>query len=78
MHQSNLLKKPLNEEDASKEMRKMTSFILQEATEKAAEIKLRADEEFNMEKAKLFRSEKIVIEENHKRKLKKLSVKRKM
>ena len=77
-HTASLLRKPLNEEDASKEMRKITAFILQEASEKAAEIKLRADEEFNMEKAKIFRAEMLSIEENHQRKLKALETKKKM
>lgn len=77
-HSASLLKKPLNEEEASKEMRKMTAFILQEAAEKAAEIKLRADEEFNMEKAKIFRGEKLSIEDNYQKKLKALETKKKM
>lgn len=56
----------------------MTAFILQEAAEKAAEIKLRADEEFNMEKAKIFRAEKLSIEENYHKRLRALDTKKKM
>lgn len=77
-HNASLLRKPLNEEEAGKEMRKMTAFILQEAAEKATEIKVRADEEFNMEKAKIFRFEKLSIEDNYHKKLKALETKKKM
>ena len=65
-----LLNKPLADDDANKEIKKMISFILQEASEKASEIKLRAEEEFNMEKAKIYRNEKLSIEESHFKKLK--------
>lgn len=41
----------------SKEVRKMTAFILQEAVEKAHELHIRADEEYAVEKARLLRAE---------------------
>lgn len=49
----------LNDVEVSAEMSKMVSFIKQEALEKAREIKVKADEEFNIEKAKLVRQETV-------------------
>lgn len=46
----------------SKEVKKMTDFIFQEATEKAKEIRLRADEEHAVERARLLKAESAVIE----------------
>jgi V-type H+-transporting ATPase subunit E len=77
-HTSSLLKKPLSDNDANREVRKMTAFILQEANEKAVEIRVRADEEYNMEKAKIYRQEKQLIEETFTRKLKQAGLKRKV
>ncbi|KAJ2322728.1 V-ATPase V1 sector subunit E, partial [Coemansia sp. RSA 2681] len=45
--------RPMNDEEVFSEMNKMVAFIRQEALEKAREIKVKADEEFNIEKAKL-------------------------
>lgn len=78
INNSLLIKKPLNDEDANREVRKMTSFILQEAKEKANEIKVRADEEYNMEKAKIFKSEKQLIEESFNKKMRQAELKSKM
>jgi V-type H+-transporting ATPase subunit E len=66
------------DDEASKEMKKMVTFILQEANEKAKEIRIKADEEFNIEKAKLVRQETISIESNYIRKLNQVDVKKKM
>lgn len=49
----------MNDVEVSAEMNKMVSFIKQEALEKAREIKVKADEEFNIEKAKLVRQETV-------------------
>ena len=65
-------------EGSTKEMRKMINFIKQEAIEKAREIELRADEEFNIEKAKLVRKETHLVEESFLKKIKSISVNRKM
>jgi UDP-N-acetyl-D-mannosaminuronate dehydrogenase len=46
------------------------SFIKQEALEKAREIKVKADEEFNIEKAKLVRQEALNIESFYEKKKK--------
>ncbi|KAJ3331850.1 V-ATPase V1 sector subunit E [Blyttiomyces sp. JEL0837] len=54
------------------------AFIKQEALEKAREIKVKADEEFNIEKAKLVRQETIAIEAFYQKKLKQAEVARKM
>jgi len=70
--------KPLNDDEASKEMKKMVTFIMQEAKEKAREINVKADEEFNIEKAKLVRQETINVETLFERKMKQADVKRRM
>jgi vacuolar-type H+-ATPase subunit E/Vma4 len=44
------------------ELRKMTQFIRQEATEKAREIELKADKEFAIEKSKLVYQEQGAID----------------
>ncbi|OMJ25555.1 V-type proton ATPase subunit E [Smittium culicis] len=64
------LNRPLNDDEVYNEMNKMISFIKQEAFEKAREIKAKADEEFNIEKAKILRQESINIEKQYERKLK--------
>lgn len=68
----------LSDDEASREMKKMVAFIMQEATEKAKEIRIKADEEFNIEKAKLVRQETTAIETNFARRLNQAVVKRKM
>ncbi|KAL5606347.1 hypothetical protein BROUX41_002764 [Berkeleyomyces rouxiae] len=52
----------LSDDQVGQELRKMTAFIKQEAEEKAREITIKADEEFNIEKAKLVRSETDAID----------------
>ncbi|CAG8444405.1 12680_t:CDS:2 [Funneliformis mosseae] len=68
----------LNDEEVDKEMKKMVTFIEQEAIEKAREIKVKADEEFNIEKAKLVRQESINIEATFQRKIKQAEVQKKI
>lgn len=72
------MSRALSDEDASKEMKKMVTFIMQEATEKVKEIRIKADEEFNIEKAKLVRQETVSIETNFIKRLSQAEVKRKM
>ena len=48
----------------------MTAFIKQEATEKAREIEIKADEEFAIEKSKLVRQETDVIDSAYQKKFK--------
>lgn len=68
----------LKDDEVNSEMRKMVSFITQEAMEKSREIRVKADEEFNIEKAKLVRSEAVIIESMFAKKIKQSSVQRKM
>lgn len=62
--------RPLNDEEVLSEMKKMVSFIKQEAMEKAREIQVKADEEFAIEKAKIVRQEAISIENQYEKKKK--------
>lgn len=48
----------------------MTAFIKQEATEKAREIEIKADEEFSIEKSKLVRQETQSIDTQYEKKFK--------
>lgn len=73
-----LMSRAFTDDEASKEMKKMVTFILQEANEKAKEIRIKADEEFNIEKAKLVRQETTAIESNYTRRLNLVDVKKKM
>jgi len=56
----------------------MVAFINQEAIEKAREIKVKADEEFNIEKAKLVRQESNNIDATFQRKIKQAEVQKKI
>ncbi|KAJ1514732.1 V-ATPase V1 sector subunit E, partial [Coelomomyces lativittatus] len=68
----------LNDEQAQNEMKKMIAFIKQEALEKAKEIKIKADEEFNIEKAKFVRQETANIDALFQKKIKQAEVQRKI
>ncbi|KAJ1894400.1 V-ATPase V1 sector subunit E [Kickxella alabastrina] len=70
--------RPMNDEEVYSEMNKMVAFIRQEAQEKALEIKVKADEEFNIEKAKLVRQESINVEAQFQRKVKQAEVKQRI
>lgn len=52
----------------------MKAFIEKEAQEKAKEIKLKADEEYEIEKASIVRSETAAIDANYEQKVKKASL----
>lgn len=69
---------PLSDEQADKVMRKMCSFIEQEALEKAKEIKVKADEDYNVEKAKIVRRDTLAIDEQNKKKQHKEEIKKKI
>ncbi|KAJ3526399.1 hypothetical protein NMY22_g10180 [Coprinellus aureogranulatus] len=61
----------LSEEEALTEMNKMVAFIKQEAQEKAREIKVKADEEFAIEKARLAHIRPLVrLSDKYEKKLK--------
>ena len=52
------------------ELKKMTAFIKQEAMEKAREIEIKANEEFEIEKSKLVREETDAIDTQYEKKFK--------
>ena len=56
----------------------MVQFIHQEAKEKAAEIKLKTDEEFQIEKLRMLEAEKTKIRAEYERKEKQVEVQRRM
>jgi len=62
--------RPLNDDEVLSEMNKMVSFIKQEALEKAREIRVKADEEFAIEKAKLVKQEQQAIDAQYEKKRK--------
>jgi len=60
----------LNDDEVLSEMNKMVAFIKQEALEKAREIRVKADEEFAIEKAKLVKQEQQAIDAQFEKKRK--------
>ncbi|KAK3903446.1 vacuolar ATP synthase [Staphylotrichum tortipilum] len=60
----------LSDDQVGQELRKMTAFIKQEATEKAREIEIKANEEFAIEKSKLVRQETDAIYTAYQKKFK--------
>ncbi|KAG8816112.1 V-ATPase V1 sector subunit E, partial [Serendipita sp. 399] len=52
----------MNDEEVASEMNKMIAFIKQEAMEKAREIKVKANEDFAIEKTKIVRQESQAID----------------
>ncbi|GAA6052953.1 hypothetical protein JCM3770_006754 [Rhodotorula araucariae] len=58
--------------------RNLTAFIKQEALEKAREIKVKADEEFAIEKGKIVRQESANIDANFERKKKQAEIEKKI
>lgn len=66
------------EDETGKELRKMVAFIMQEAGEKCREIQVKADEEFNIEKAKLVHQETTAIQQLFERRVRQAEVRRKM
>lgn len=64
----------LSDDQVQGELKKMESFITKEAEEKAREIKIKADEEYEIEKASIVRSEINAIDAAYKDKFKKASL----
>ncbi|KAI0946607.1 hypothetical protein AcW1_010033 [Taiwanofungus camphoratus] len=62
--------RPLNDDEVLTEMNKMVAFIKQEAMEKGREIRVKADEEFAIEKAKLVKQEQQAIDAQYEKKRK--------
>lgn len=64
----------MSDDQVSTELKKMTAFIRQEALEKAQEIRIKADEEFAIEKSKLVRAETSSIDTVYEKKSKQASM----
>ncbi|KAI1819694.1 ATPase, V1/A1 complex, subunit E [Xylaria intraflava] len=64
----------LSDDQVGQELRKMTAFIKQEATEKANEIEIKAKQEFSIEKSKLVREETDAIDASYAKKFKQASM----
>lgn len=64
----------LSDEQVQGELKKMEAFITKEAEEKAKEIQIKADEEYEIEKASIVRSEINAIDAAYKDKFKKASL----
>jgi len=68
----------MNDAEVQNQIQQMVQFIHQEAKEKAAEIKLKTDEEFNIEKLRMVESEKQKIRAEFERKEKLVEVERRI
>ncbi|XP_040990782.1 V-type proton ATPase subunit E [Juglans microcarpa x Juglans regia] len=68
----------MNDADVSRQIQQMVRFILQEAEEKANEISVSAEEEFNIEKLQLVEAEKKKIRQEYERKEKQVEVRKKI
>ncbi|GAB4833113.1 V-type proton ATPase subunit E2 [Ancistrocladus abbreviatus] len=68
----------MNDADVSKQIQQMVRFIRQEAEEKANEISVSAEEEFNIEKLQLVEAEKRKIRQEYERKAKQVDVRKKI
>ncbi|KAL2628719.1 hypothetical protein R1flu_013405 [Riccia fluitans] len=68
----------MNDADVSKQVQQMVHFIRQEAEEKANEIAVSAEEEFNIEKLQLVEAEKKKIRQEYERKEKLVEVRKKI
>ncbi|VVA14464.1 PREDICTED: V-type [Prunus dulcis] len=74
---TNILDK-MNDADVSKQIQQMVRFIRQEAEEKANEISVSAEEEFNIEKLQIFEADKKKIKQEYDRKAKQVDVRKKI
>ncbi|KAH7869807.1 ATPase, V1/A1 complex, subunit E [Lentinula edodes] len=72
------MSRPMNDDEVLNELNKMVAFIKQEALEKAREIKVKANEEFAIEKAKLVKQEQLAIDAQYEKKLKGAEVSQKI
>ncbi|KEH21180.1 archaeal/vacuolar-type H+-ATPase subunit E [Medicago truncatula] len=68
----------MNDGDVSKQIHQMVRFIRQEAEEKASEISLSAEEEFNIEKLQLVEAEKKKIRQEYERKERQVEIRKKI
>jgi len=72
------MSRPMNDDEVLTELKKMVAFIRQEATEKAHEIQVKADEEFAIEKARIVHQAAGDIETSYDKKKKHVEVEQKM
>ncbi|RZC82606.1 hypothetical protein C5167_045389 [Papaver somniferum] len=68
----------MNDADVTKQIQQMVRFIRQEAEERANEISVSAEEEFNIEKLQLVEVEKKKIRQEYERKAKQVEVRKKI
>ncbi|XP_022760591.1 V-type proton ATPase subunit E [Durio zibethinus] len=68
----------MNDADVSKQIQQMVRFIRQEAEEKANEISVSAEEEFNIEKLQLVEAEKKKIRQEYEKKGKQVEIRKKI
>ncbi|XP_054824957.1 V-type proton ATPase subunit E [Prosopis cineraria] len=68
----------MNDAGVSKQIQQMVRFIRQEAEEKANEIAVTAEEEFNIEKLQLVEAEKKKIRQEYERKEKQVEIRKKI
>merc|ERR1719231_2150873 len=68
----------MNEVEVQAQINQMVQFIHQEAKEKAAEIKLKVEEEFNIEKLRMVEAEKQKIRAEYERKEKQVEVQKRI
>jgi len=68
----------MNDQEVFAQINQMVQFIHQEAKEKAAEIKLKTDEEFQIEKLRMVEAEKTKIRAEYERKEKQVEVQRRI
>merc|ERR1719220_2018207 len=67
-----------DDKEAKKRITQMINFILQEAREKADEIRMKADEEFQIEKGRILNPERLKLNQEFDRKFKELEIKQKI
>ncbi|NP_001314466.1 V-type proton ATPase subunit E [Gossypium hirsutum] len=68
----------MSDADVSKQIQQMVRFIRQEAEEKANEISVSAEEEFNIEKLQLVEAEKKKIRQEYEKKEKQVEIRKKI
>ncbi|KAH7414636.1 hypothetical protein KP509_14G002500 [Ceratopteris richardii] len=68
----------MNDAEISKQVQQMVCFIKQEVEEKANEITVSAEEEFNIEKVQIVEAEKRKIKQEYERKEKQLDIRKRI
>jgi len=68
----------MDQQAVNKQIKQMVEFIKQEANEKAHEILIKAEEEFNIEKLRLVEQEKVKVRTEYERKQKQVEIQRRI